>query len=480
MPEIIVKLGDNIVQKNFFVKEPVHIGRAPDNEIVLENLAVSRSHATIHHEDGRYLLADLDSSNGTFVNGVRIKKTELADRDVISIGKHKLYFYDLHAAEGSGKATVMEDHTMMVESVVTQRAELAVHKGRQKDKKFLITESRTSIGRGSTNDIRLSDWFVSREHAIIERRGMQYFIRDLDSWRHTAINGKVMQEALLESGDTIQLGPTVQLVFSMIDQMEEQRTPARVPVELDEETLRKAAEAKKSTSEDRPLPGVVDFVMPDEAVEDPEPSNLGDPEPSEMQVLQGEDPGEPESGDEGDEGDEESWLDELEREASGVRRPMPERSVELASVPAMAAPLIAAEMVPAGSSNGKAAHPADEVVHSADAAHSADEAAHPMAELEESWPEAELENSEEPEEEAELEVELLGDLAHNEQPENPLEPEAAASPRGGAPAEEAPAEDSSPAQEILMWERALQNKNPLIRKQAARRLKQLTGKDYEY
>lgn len=456
MPEIIVKLGDNIVQKNFFVKEPVHIGRAPDNEIVLENLAVSRTHATIRHEDGRYLLTDLDSSNGSYVNGVRVKKTELADRDVISIGKHKLYFYDLRtAAEGSGKVTVMEDRTMMVEAVVTQHAELLVLKGRQKDRKFAITEPRTHIGRGSSNDIRLSDWFVSREHAIIERRGTQFFIRDLDSWRHTAINGKVMQEALLENGDTIQLGPTVQLVFSLIDQMEEQRTPVRVPVELDEEALHKAEENKPAEAE-RPLPGVVDFITPE--------AQSG-PEPGEMPVLPAEDPGEPESS---DEGDAESWMDELEREASGVRQQsMPEREVEHVMAPAQPIAPIQAEAMPAGASNGKVAHPMDA--------------------LEDLWPDTEQGNSADPvdegafmDEEEIKEVELLRGLAHNVQPENSSGLEEPASPREAAPVQETPAEDPSPGQEILMWERALQNKNPLIRKQAARRLKQLTGREYEY
>src|SRR5215208_4026676 len=98
MPEIIVKLGDSIVQKNIFVKETIRIGRIPDNEIVVENLAVSRHHAVIEFSDGRYILSDLESSNGCFVNGVRVKKTELQDRDVITIGKHKLYFYDQRAA----------------------------------------------------------------------------------------------------------------------------------------------------------------------------------------------------------------------------------------------------------------------------------------------------------------------------------------------------------------------------------------------
>jgi len=90
MPEIIVKLGEAVVQKYSFDKEAMRVGRGRDNDIVLENLQVSRNHAEIRKENDRFVLVDLQSANGTFINGVRVSKTEILDNDVVAIGKHQL------------------------------------------------------------------------------------------------------------------------------------------------------------------------------------------------------------------------------------------------------------------------------------------------------------------------------------------------------------------------------------------------------
>src|SRR5437762_2137680 len=155
MPEIIVKLGDNIVQKYFFVKETMNIGRGAENEIVIENLAISRSHATIQCEEGKYLLADHGSSNGTYVNGVKIKRTELMDKDVITLGKHKLFFYDQRASEPV-RSPVLEDgdRTMLV--TPTMIGLLAVTKGRQKGQTFTLDKSAVILGKGSDCQIQLN------------------------------------------------------------------------------------------------------------------------------------------------------------------------------------------------------------------------------------------------------------------------------------------------------------------------------------
>jgi ABC transport system ATP-binding/permease protein len=65
----------------------VRIGRAPENEIVLDDLLVSRRHAELHGlPEGGYELTDLGSHNGTFVNGRRIQKARLHELDVVSVG----------------------------------------------------------------------------------------------------------------------------------------------------------------------------------------------------------------------------------------------------------------------------------------------------------------------------------------------------------------------------------------------------------
>ena len=122
MAEIIVKLGGNVVQKYIFDKEVISIGRARDNDIVIENLSVSRNHSRIRLKDDRYILTDLNSANGTYVNGVKVTRTELVNNDVITIGKHKLHFVDKPVSD---EQVILDafgaDKTMLVEKASTAK-----------------------------------------------------------------------------------------------------------------------------------------------------------------------------------------------------------------------------------------------------------------------------------------------------------------------------------------------------------------------
>ena len=82
MPELTLKLGDSVIERYVFDKDVVSLGRSRDNDIVVENLAVSRNHARVKRQSGKFVLTDLNSANGTYVNGVRISKTEIVDGDV--------------------------------------------------------------------------------------------------------------------------------------------------------------------------------------------------------------------------------------------------------------------------------------------------------------------------------------------------------------------------------------------------------------
>jgi pSer/pThr/pTyr-binding forkhead associated (FHA) protein len=68
------------------------LGRHPDRDIVLPSLSVSRRHARLRPESGRFTLDDLGSLNGTFVNGKPIDSVVLADGDEIAIGLIRLVF----------------------------------------------------------------------------------------------------------------------------------------------------------------------------------------------------------------------------------------------------------------------------------------------------------------------------------------------------------------------------------------------------
>jgi len=73
-------------------KDVTRIGRAPDSEIALEGDKVSRHHAAIRYWDGDFVLKDLRSRNGTFVNGQPINVTKLDPGDCIKIGGFELHF----------------------------------------------------------------------------------------------------------------------------------------------------------------------------------------------------------------------------------------------------------------------------------------------------------------------------------------------------------------------------------------------------
>lgn len=235
MPELVVKLGDKVVQKYYFDKEIISMGRARDNDIVVENLSVSRNHSRIRKDDeGKYIITDLNSANGTYVNNVRINKTELMDDDIISIGKHQIHFHDKSLSDEQLISDAFgAERTMIVDKTPTAR--LLITKGKQADQEFKIGKNETYIGRSSDNDIRIHDWFVSKKHAMILKEGSNYFLKDLKSWRGTMVNGKFTRETQIKDGDSLQFGSTV-MEFHVSAEDEMLQIGGRVPKELEEES----------------------------------------------------------------------------------------------------------------------------------------------------------------------------------------------------------------------------------------------------
>jgi pSer/pThr/pTyr-binding forkhead associated (FHA) protein len=74
------------------VGERTTVGRSPDCDVFLDDVTVSRRHATLIHDGSRFLLEDQSSLNGTFLNRRRIETAELADGDEVQIGKYRLTF----------------------------------------------------------------------------------------------------------------------------------------------------------------------------------------------------------------------------------------------------------------------------------------------------------------------------------------------------------------------------------------------------
>ena len=90
MLRIILKFNSTVIKEIKIDQDEIIIGRDSENEVQIDNVAVSREHAKIIKDSNSYYIQDLNSTNGTFVNGKKINKKFLKKDDEISIGKHSL------------------------------------------------------------------------------------------------------------------------------------------------------------------------------------------------------------------------------------------------------------------------------------------------------------------------------------------------------------------------------------------------------
>jgi hypothetical protein len=104
MPKITMTMDGAVIREVEITKTRTALGRRPYNDVVIENLAVSGEHAALHMQGSEVSIEDLNSTNGTFVNGKVVKKQVLHFGDTIEIGKYKVLY---EAVEG--------DHVQVVQ-----------------------------------------------------------------------------------------------------------------------------------------------------------------------------------------------------------------------------------------------------------------------------------------------------------------------------------------------------------------------------
>jgi pSer/pThr/pTyr-binding forkhead associated (FHA) protein len=92
MPKMIVSIDGVVIKEVQLTKDRTTLGRRPYNDIVIDNLAVSGEHAVLQLTGNEVYLEDLNSTNGTYVNGKAVKKQLLQNNDTIEIGKYKIKF----------------------------------------------------------------------------------------------------------------------------------------------------------------------------------------------------------------------------------------------------------------------------------------------------------------------------------------------------------------------------------------------------
>jgi len=209
---------------------PITIGRAPDNDLAVDNLAVSSYHAKVYYEAGKLVVEDLDSLNGTFLNDLRIERATLHDGDAIWIGKHHikvdtfgdapvpLDFRNRTAAPRINETMVLdtkERREMLQQAAAAgERVQFAggrmkvptlvVLRGKTDSKEYVLTTKLTVIGSSVMATVRLKGWFKPPVAAQINQRDDGYYLGP--GKKTPRINGNPIPGPVrLNNGDLIEV-----------------------------------------------------------------------------------------------------------------------------------------------------------------------------------------------------------------------------------------------------------------------------------
>jgi pSer/pThr/pTyr-binding forkhead associated (FHA) protein len=218
--KLVLSLPGGVRQEFVLSKPGVTIGRASTNDIVLRESRVSRFHARIDRGAGGFELVDLGSANGVQVNGLAVPRATLAHGDVLTIG-NSVFQFEAESPEldlDSTRIDTLEDlkatlpgMPLSVHLDDTSLPRVAVH-GEDGTWEVPLCGDRLTIGRAPENDIVIDSPIVSRAHAVLEKKGDAFVLRDLRTSNGTWIrNQRITQHPLYDS-DTFQIGKA-RLVF---------------------------------------------------------------------------------------------------------------------------------------------------------------------------------------------------------------------------------------------------------------------------
>ena len=204
-PKLTVKLKNRPLKTYTFTGNDLTIGRLPDNDIVIDNLSVSRKHAVIHARKSGYYIKDLGSKNHTYLNGQKIDNSELTTGDVITIGKYNISFKIPKMNEGRGEDL---DQTIIIPNFHSSRTDNGPPRlfRRSDHEEFVLDCDRITIGRSRDSTIRLNGLFAPRITVEIIRSGDDFMLQKTAGRKDICINGERMAEKVLEEEDLIAVG----------------------------------------------------------------------------------------------------------------------------------------------------------------------------------------------------------------------------------------------------------------------------------
>ncbi len=195
-PKLIFHEGPNPGSEIELSQDEFFIGRDPLVDLVIPSPSVSRRHARIYRQDGRYRVQDLGSSNKTYVNEeLLVSSRELKSGDIIQLGGAIHFTFLVPPPAGQEEAEQGISETLeeaapstqgqtMLEGKLppatsTQPPQLLVTVAGGQSRTFNLGKSSISLGRSPDNDVVIGSPIVSGHHAVLERREQGYIFKIL-------------------------------------------------------------------------------------------------------------------------------------------------------------------------------------------------------------------------------------------------------------------------------------------------------------
>ena len=220
MPTLILKFKDKVIKEFALDKGTnITIGRHDKNDVVIDNLAVSGYHAKVDSVGEGFLVTDLQSKNGTFVNEKKVNSHYLNNNDVVLIGKHSLAFA-YRANESKPDETVADmDRTMVMDTgkykemmnkneskkVENKEGTLSILSGNKEE--ILLNKKITRIGKAGDSDIIVGGLLTGKTAATISKRPGGYFLSYVEGMNKPKVNGDTMTGSVqLQEFDMISIG----------------------------------------------------------------------------------------------------------------------------------------------------------------------------------------------------------------------------------------------------------------------------------
>jgi pSer/pThr/pTyr-binding forkhead associated (FHA) protein len=223
MGKLVVSLDGVVIKEVQITKDKTTLGRRPYNDIVIDNLAVSGEHAVLQMSGADVFIEDLNSTNGTYINGKAIKKQLLTHNDTVEIGKYKIkYLVDdgadyektmmmktgaVGAAPAAAKPASPFSNTLPagpvsgfggLPTMAGNAASIKVLNGAAAGREVALTKVVTTVGKPGV------------QVASITKRPNGYMLSHVEGPSRPMINGAPLptDAVQLNSGDVIELAGT--------------------------------------------------------------------------------------------------------------------------------------------------------------------------------------------------------------------------------------------------------------------------------